>query len=137
MFTFLDLPDFVFRALLSLGDGSDGDLEIFADVRLVSPWEGGDTCIFLLGHYVSRVAMLGMVGMFEFFGSSDELLAKAPKAAEIRATLDLVDRADDLANGIDGVGDHGAASGVGNFGCVRWSTRGSTVCGSECTSRLK
>ena len=63
--------------------------------------------------------MLGMVGMFEFLGTSNELLAKAPKAAEVGATLDLVDRADYLANGIDGVGDHGPASGVGNFGCIR------------------
>jgi hypothetical protein len=47
--------------------------------------------------------MVGMVFVLEFFGSSDELLAKAPEAAEIGTALDLVDRADDLANGINGV----------------------------------
>jgi hypothetical protein len=39
-----------------------------------------------------------------------------PKATEVWATLDLVDRANDLPNGIDGIGDHGAASRIGNCG---------------------
>ena len=57
--------------------------------------------------------MRWMVGVLELFCSSDELLAEAPKTAEIGAARDLVDRADDVADGIDGVGYHDAASGIG------------------------
>jgi hypothetical protein len=34
-----------------------------------------------------------MVSVFQFFRTSNELLAKTPEAAEVGATLDLFDRA--------------------------------------------
>ena len=52
--------------------------------------------------------------VFEFLGAGNELLAEAPKAAEVGVALDLVDWAYDLADGIDGVCDHDTARKIGN-----------------------
>ena len=72
--------------------------------------------------------MRGMVCVLQFFQPSDELLAKAPQAAEVWTACDLVDRADDLTNGISGVCYHDA-SGIGNS-VVDSDVCGSTDCGS-------